>query len=201
MPLSPSREDGNASSGPLLYRRFSFSENFEVVSQRVMRYQSSSGSQMLQHHASSPAQISLGPLRDNACFRFDFQGLSLGCDSSDQACTFEITGLDWDGEKDFVRSQTTFEVSACRTAAPCALEHRVLDRSVARQFTNLTAINITLTTTDAQHWWADDVQVAWTDNECAAAACRAKVPLRGVGWSLKSMVTEAKEFLRWALRG
>lgn len=149
------------------------------------------------------AQIGLAQLQDNPCFRFDFLGISLGCDSTDQPCVFDITGLQWNGVDNIVQSNRTLEVAACPDNSNCSLSHQLLDSAAALTFSNLTAINITLTVGgQPRTWWGDDLQIAWTDNDCAAAACRSRVPnsimfphnFRGVG-------SEAKRFLRWATRG
>ncbi|KAL1837785.1 hypothetical protein VTJ49DRAFT_3395 [Mycothermus thermophilus] len=202
IPPSPARKvDEQTRSAAMLYHRFLFSEGFQVVSHNVAPREASSDSQMLEHYASLPAQIGLGHLREDPCFRFDFQGISLGCDSRDKPCTFEVSGLEWDGAEDVLRSQTTLEVAACPGPSRCALGHHALDAPVAPRFGNLTAINITLVAPDARVWWADDLRIAWTNDDCAAAACRAKVSGPGTPRSFASLVGEAKQFLRWAVRG
>jgi hypothetical protein len=185
------------------YHRFVFSEGLHVVSSRTAKYEPSSGSQMLQHASFSVAQIGLGQLRDNSCFRFDFQSIGLGCDSVDSPCIFHITGLQWNGVEDAVQGDTTIEMAACPEPKECALSHQVLVTEIASSLVNLTAINITLVAaSDTQIWWADDLQVAWTDDDCAAAACRAQVPNNVmVPRPQGSFARKTKGFLRWAVRG
>jgi hypothetical protein len=188
---------------PSPYHRFVFSKGFHVVSSRTAKYEPSSGSQMLQHASSSAAQIGLAQLRDNACFRFDFQGISLGCDSVDAPCIFHITGLQWNGVEDAFQGDTTIEMAACPEPTKCALSHRILVPEVASSLVNLTAINITLVaSSDTQIWWADDLQVAWTDNDCTAAACRARARNNVMTpRPLGLLAGKAPAFLRWTIRG
>jgi hypothetical protein len=179
-----------------------FSDGFHVVSQAYAKYQPSSGSQMVQHDCSSVAQFGLGQWRETECFRFDFQGINVGCDSADAPCVFEVTGLQWNGVEDVVQANATFKAPACPKPPSCALHHHVVDSAVSSSFTNLTAINITLVGPRAsQAWWADDVQIAWTNNDCTAATCRARLPNTMPPRSHGSFAGSAKGLLRWAIRG
>jgi hypothetical protein len=160
---------------------------------------------MLQYNSSSSrvANIGLAQLRGNPCFRFALQGIKLGCNSTDAPCVFDITALQWNGVEEVAQGNKTFEVAACPDISNCTLNHQILDQAAAPTFENLTAINITLTSTgQPQTWWADDLQIAWTDNDCTAAACRARVPNNIMIPSARGYIaTKAKGLLRWAVRG
>jgi len=134
---------------------------------------------MVQYNTSvSPtAQIGLAALRENPCLRFDFLGMGLGCNSTELPCIFDIRGLQWNGVDEVLQANHSFELSACPDSGNCTLRHQLLNSAAAITFTNLTAINITLTVGgQPQTWWGDDLQIAWTDNDCTSAACRAQVP-------------------------
>jgi hypothetical protein len=180
-----------------------FSDGFHVVSQADTKYQPSSGSQMVQHDGSSVAQVGLGQWRGNQCFRFDFQGISLGCESADEPCVFELTGLQWNGVEDVVQANTTFKAPACQKSSSCPLQDCALDWAVSSSFANLTAINITLVgPSESLAWWADDLRVAWTNNDCTAATCRARVANTVTAPRTHgSFAGSAKGLLRWAVRG
>lgn len=132
---------------------------------------------MLKHSpSSSVAQIGLGQLRKNQCFRFGFRGISLGCNSLDAPCVFRIAGLRWNGTRDVIQGTATLKIEACREASNCVLSRRVLDSVNVLPLTNLTAINIKLVTAgEPQTWWADDLHLAWTDNSSSDSTCRTTV--------------------------
>ncbi|KAL2263948.1 hypothetical protein VTK26DRAFT_4135 [Humicola hyalothermophila] len=190
---------------PFRYHRFFFSSGFSVVPPLASKYQPSSGTQMLEHNFSfSPvAQVGVGQLRGNPCFRFNFQGISLGCDSTDAPCIFDIVALRWNGNKEVVHGRERLEVAACADSFICNLSHQTINAAVAASFSNLTAVNITLVTTgNTQTWWADDLQIAWTDNDCTVAECRSKIPNKIMAsHSPKAPVGRAKRESRWAVRG
>lgn len=141
-------------------------------------------------------------MKDNSCFRFDFRGISLGCNSTDQACSFKVTGLRWNGRADLVQGGTTFSVDSCPQQSNCELRTHVVDTTTVPSFSNLTAI--TVEATSAGHpveWWADDIQLGWTDNSCGAATCRQKIPntiMKQTAWT--ATIGKAKSLLRWARR-
>ena len=151
---------------------------------------------------SATAQMGLAQLRGNPCFRFDFLGISLGCNSTDQPCVFNVEGLQWNGVDEVVQANRTLEVAACPDSSNCTLSHQILDSAAVLTFSNLTSINVTLTVAgQPQIWWGDDLQIAWTDNDCAAAACRARVPNTIMfPNNLQSTRSKAKSLLRWATR-
>lgn len=190
---------------PRPYHRFLFSDDFRVVPPPQSRFVPSSGSQMVQYDGASKnvAQIGLAQLRNNPCFRFDFLGVSLGCNSTVEPCVFNVKGIQWNGVHDVIQANKTFVVGACKNINSCVLRHQILDSATALQFTNLTAVNITLTVAGKPvTWWADDFQVAWTENDCTTAACRALVPNTASTpqkpWGVSEEV-KAKN-LRWSIR-
>lgn len=190
---------------PRPYHRFLFSDDFRVVPPPQSRFVPSSGSQMVQYDGASKnvAQIGLAQLRNNPCFRFDFLGVSLGCNSTAEPCVFNVKGIQWNGVRDVIQANKTFVVGACKNTDSCGLSHQILDSAAALPFTNLTAVNITLTVAGKPvTWWADDLQVAWTENDCATAACRALVPNTASTpqkpWGVSEEV-KAKG-LRWSIR-
>lgn len=192
-------EHSNIHPVPVPYHRFVF-DGFEVVSPPHVKYEPSSGSQMLQGDASFVAQIGLAQLRDNPCFRFDFEGIGLGCNSAHAPCLFEVSGLQWNGVEDVVQESTQFEVQACPEPSNCKLRHLSI---FGAAYTNLTAVNITLgQPSETKTWWIDDLRIAWTDDDCAAAVCRSRIPNTVMTPHPRgSMAGKAKRLLRWAVRG
>ncbi|KAL0467480.1 hypothetical protein QR685DRAFT_360679 [Neurospora intermedia] len=190
---------------PRPYHRFLFSDDFRVVPPPQSRFVPSSGSQMLQYDGASKnvAHIGLAQLRNNPCFHFDFLGVSLGCNSTVEPCVFNVKGIQWNGVHDVIQANKTLVVGACKNIDSCVLRHQILDSAAALQFTNLTAVNITMTVAGQPvTWWADDFQVAWTENDCSTAACRALVPNTASTpqkpWGVSE---EAKaKGLRWSIR-
>jgi len=185
---------------PAPYHRFIYSEGFRAVSQPGGKYKPSSGSQMLQMTSSSPSEIGLGPLRENPCFRFDFQGISLGCDLKDAPCDFDVTTLRWDGVEEAVVETSLFQIPSCADPSNCVLHHL---STFGSNFSNLTGIKITLATSGApKTWWADDFKIDWTDDDCSVAACRSQVPNTVVERrQVRSLASQTKRLLRWTVRG
>ncbi|KAM7197110.1 hypothetical protein V8F33_005769 [Rhypophila sp. PSN 637] len=164
---------------PSTYRRFQLSHGFSVVDSSVSRYAPSSGNQMIAYSASSApiAQINLADQGSNACFSFDFLGVSLGCNATGADCNFAITGVQWNGTHEIAQASKTIQIAGCTESSNCTMLHQSLDSAAASQFTNLTALNISLTVDgQPQAWWADDLSVAWTDNTCEGTSCGAVVP-------------------------
>ena len=193
---SPSGSNYSLPSRPIpaTYHRFAFSDGFQLAPSRS-RYAPSSGTRLLQYNSSYVAQIGLGLLRATPCFSFDFLGIGLGCNSVADPCVFTISGLQFNGETDDVVATKTLEFSACTQNSSCTLSHQLLNSAAALPFRNLTSITIAVTVAGQPQgvWWTDDLQVAWTDNTCAAAACRSVVPNT-------TPVTRARGLLRWAAR-
>ncbi|KAK0736650.1 hypothetical protein B0T21DRAFT_367310 [Apiosordaria backusii] len=190
---------------PFPYHRFFFSNGFSVVPPPRTKFKPSSGDQLIQHNSSvSPvAEFGLAQLRSNPCFQFSFLGVSLGCDSTNDPCVFNITGLRWNGTDDVVEARHTFEVAACSKKTDCSLSHQILNSAAELPFSNLTSLNISLTVAGKpETWWADDLQIAWADNDCTAAACRSLVPNTiMIPHKPQTFTTRAKRLLRWAVRG
>jgi hypothetical protein len=190
---------------PSPYHRFFFSSGFRAVPRSASKYQPSSGSQLLYYSSFAPsAQIGLANFSTNLCLRFDFRDINLGCNATSVPCLFRISGLQWDGFRDVVKDTMTFVLPACGEASNCTLTQVSSGLTVARHsLTSLTAINITLEFTgERQTWWADDLQLAWTDNSCAAAMCRAKTSNDSmIPGMLGSVAARAKMFRHRAVRG
>ncbi|KAH8890492.1 hypothetical protein GQ53DRAFT_747519, partial [Thozetella sp. PMI_491] len=189
---------------PEPYRRFSFSSGFKVEPPPTSRFHPSSGKLMLLHNSSNsdPAQIGVGPLDANPCFRFDFVGASLGCNSTDLACVFNITALRRDGTGAVAQNSKILEVPACTKKTGCTLEPRAIDPTEG--FSNLVGVNITLTVGGHQQaWWVDDIKIAWSDNSCSAGSCRSEVPnnIMAPASRFSQAVHQARGLLRWAVRG
>lgn len=164
---------------PFPHHRFFFSNGFDVVSSPAGPFQPASGSQLVHFNSSesSTAQIGLAQLRENSCFRFNFLGFGFGCLSANESCVFDVKGLQWNGVEETVQASRTIEITGCSGTSNCSLSHQVLDSAAAVTFANLTSINITLTVAgQAQDWWGDDLQIAWTDNTCSTATCRSQEP-------------------------
>lgn len=170
------------------YHRFTWSEGFRVFPSSACPYKASSGELMIEYSASTKnyevAQVGVGGLSDNSCFRFDFTSLHVGCASTEASCNFNVTGLTWDSN-----SQTTvpvashtFSTQACAEQNGCNLGSITADGSSG--LTNLTSILIEVTAGGMPAtWWADDLTVTWSDPSCEAALCRSGirdlVPKRG----------------------
>ncbi|KAK4223089.1 hypothetical protein QBC38DRAFT_373861 [Podospora fimiseda] len=172
--LSDDNGDFPPAPVPFPYHRFFFSPGFAVVPPPAAKYSPSSGNQLVQYDpsVSQTAIIGLAKLRSSPCFRFSFLGISLGCNSTTVPCNFNITGLNWDGTSEVVESHHEFDIAPCRKTSGCTLSHQILNSAAALPFGNLTSITINHEGT----WWADDLQIAWTENDCDSAACRAAVP-------------------------
>ncbi|KAK4209105.1 hypothetical protein QBC37DRAFT_295267, partial [Rhypophila decipiens] len=184
---------------PSTYRRFQLSGGFSVVASSNSRYAASSGNQMIAYSASSApiAQINLADQGSNACFSFDFLGISLGCNATGADCNFAITGVQWNGTHEIAQASKTMQIAGCTETSNCTMLHQSLDSAAASQFTNLTALNISLTVDgQPQAWWADDMSVAWTDNTCEGTSCGAVVPPVQI-MVLNSRRAFSKRVLRW----
>lgn len=119
------------------------------------------------------AKISVGPHSSSTCFAFNFYGFSLGCESKDSTCSFNFTGLRYDqlSEKEKEVAWSTVDIPACSTADHCKLVPVAF-----KGFEQLTSVLITLEVDgQARLWWADDLALGWSDNQCEKAVCRSKV--------------------------
>ncbi|KAI1458558.1 hypothetical protein F4805DRAFT_117741 [Annulohypoxylon moriforme] len=184
LPPLGSGSDPNVGPMPLFspYHRFYFSPGFAVLPPPPAPYDPSSGKLMIQFtppslsNLSDPdaaAQISVGPQTSSDCFPFNFNGFSLGCNSTDSLCSFNFTGMRFDPEIQQEKEVVwlTVEVPACPSMSHCKL--------VPIEFTGferLTSILINLKVDGKpKTWWADDLALGWSDNQCEKAVCRSKV--------------------------
>ncbi|KAI1763683.1 hypothetical protein GGR53DRAFT_357279 [Hypoxylon sp. FL1150] len=167
------------------YHRFYFSQGFSVLPPPPAPYDPSSGNLMLQFTpgsllnqsdsdaSSDSATISVGPQTSSVCFPFNLYSFSLGCDSRDAPCVFNITGLRFDhqSQQETEVAWETAEVEACTKEIGCKLVPVKLTG-----FEKLTSFRITLKVNDkVRMWWADDLALGWSDNQCEKAVCRSKV--------------------------
>lgn len=185
---------------PSPYRRLTWSEGIKIIPGSAAPYPPSSGNQMLQVPNDSKddqlAKISVGDLQANPCFRFDFVGMRAGCASKKANCVFNITGLSWDDEAqaEVVVGSSISSTRACSRQNNCKLRPLVADSTAGLH--NLTSVVIDVTAhSQPQEWWADDVEIAWSDASCDADVCRSNVrdiyPRRGLGQGLTQMVKVA----------
>ncbi len=167
------------------YHRFSFAAGFSWLPPPDAPYIPSSPGQMIQWNQSmfvngTPngiSQIGVGSQRPNPCFRFNLQSFNLGCNSTDEPCMFNITGMQNPGTdaNDTPVFSEVFNVTACPTQANCSLTPVVVDPS---SYANLTSFTVQLLVGNdtSRTWWGDDLRVGWTDNSCIAANCRSTIP-------------------------
>jgi collagen type III alpha len=119
------------------------------------------------------AMIGMGRTGSIPCFRWNFYGVSLGCasDITRQDCHFEIWALRYNeatGRDEFTGASEDAMTIAC-TEPTCELTPKMFSG-----YQDLSSIVIRVKSDNKiRVWWADDVQVGWTDNTCEAAWCRA----------------------------
>lgn len=180
--MAPGSNAGDLSPVPLYspYHRFTWSEGFKVFPTSVCPYESSSGDLMVEFSPStkspSPAEIGLGGLHTNPCFRFDFTSVLVGCASTDASCQYNVTGLTWDSNTQTMATVAshTFSTEACPAQNGCKLSSITADTTMG--LANLTSILIDVTAGgQSQTWWADDLSLSWTDSSCESAVCRSGV--------------------------
>lgn len=130
------------------------------------------------------AEIGVGALQTDSCFRFDFTSFRVGCGSTRASCNFNVTGLTWDNEKQtqVAVASHTFHTRACSAQKGCRLRLIAADKTTGLR--NLTSLLIDVTAGgQPQKWWADDLVLSWTDSSCDSAVCRSRVrdtvPKRG----------------------
>ncbi|PTB66069.1 hypothetical protein BBK36DRAFT_1101590, partial [Trichoderma citrinoviride] len=179
-------------TGPLFNpsRDIWFSEGFLIAppsSQTFQSYSPSSGGQLVEFVPPSlpslghsgvgdTAEIGVGPNAPNHCFRFDFQGASLGCaaEGAEQWCEFEVSAYRYNDvlqREESVAWSETKRIPACPNFphGSCQLTPVTFDG-----YANITAVLISLRVgTELRVWWGDDFKLGWSDNGCDAAACRA----------------------------
>ncbi|GJC87394.1 hypothetical protein ColLi_10232 [Colletotrichum liriopes] len=175
-------------SGPFFnpYHRFWFSKGFLVGPPPLMPFLPSSGGRLIEfvppvlsnnsvdNVSGDTAQIGMGKLASSPCFQFDFLGMNLGCHSDsavpNQLCVFTFTGYRWDASnaKETEAVSQDAWVNACNKSADCPLTP-----FSAVNFTALSSILVTLHVDGRpQVWWADDLRVGWSKNDCVTASCR-----------------------------
>lgn len=148
------------------------------------------------------ARVGVGMLESNPCFRFDFQGLRVGCEGSGERCTVAITGGRWNGTNDAATGSTSLDVRPCSNGEDCLLSSQIIRSAEGTLFANLTSVRITAEVDgEVRRLWVDDLQMAWTESSCNAAVCRSKVRNSIMGRSpLSSVITGARRFLRFGAR-
>lgn len=171
------------------YHRLTWSEGFKAFPDSACPYKSSSGHLMIEFSNPSSrmfqaAEIGVGALQTDPCFRFDFTSFRVGCGSTTADCNFNITGLAWDNEKQIQMTVAshTFQTQACSAQESCSLH--LVSADNAHGLTNLTSLLIDVTAGgQPQKWWADDLVLSWTESSCDSAICRNRVrdsvPKRG----------------------
>ncbi|KAL7793141.1 hypothetical protein V8C37DRAFT_415956 [Trichoderma ceciliae] len=182
----------DAKTGPLFNpsRDIWFSEGFLIAppsSQMPQSYVPSSGGQLVEFvppslpfmahsNVGDTAEIGVGPNAPDRCFRFDFQGASLGCaaEGAEKWCEFEVSAYRYNevlGREESIAWSETKRIPACPNFphGSCRLTPVSFDG-----YTNITSILISLRVgTELRVWWGDDFKIGWNDNGCEAAVCRA----------------------------
>lgn len=180
--MAPGSNGNDRSPVPMYrpYHRFTWSERFRVFPSIACPYKSSSGDGMIEFSPTArtyeAAEIGIGDLHSNACFRFDFTSFRVGCASTDASCEFNVTGLTWDSDiqSTVTVASHTFITPACSAQNRCNLGSITADTSTG--LTNLTSILIAVTADgQPQTWWADDLALTWTDSSCESTVCRSNV--------------------------
>lgn len=188
------------------YHRFTFSDGFTALPVTASRFRPSSGNVMTLFTPSvTPSGlIGTGPLGDSPCFRFDFQGLSIGCGNG-EACRIVVTGVQWNGTHNEDAGTRYWQVEACGdTRTGCRLQALKIstEQSKSTAFNNLTAIKIRAEMDSvAVSWAADNIMMSWTDNTCDAAQCRSMVRNSVMGWRrATSPLEKARRLMHSAAR-
>jgi hypothetical protein len=192
---------------PNPYHRFAFSNGFAAMPPPKSPFKPSSGKLMTMFTpGNNPmagfAQFGVGSLTENPCFRFDFQGISVGCIGQDLVCTVTVTGVQWNGTSNVDAGTKVWRISTCSQAQGCSLSEQIIDSDAGVGFTDLTAVKITAEVDDnPTSFAADDVQIGWTDTSCEAAVCRSKVRNSIMGWKRPSSpIARVRRVLRSAGR-
>jgi hypothetical protein len=187
---------------PLPHHRFGFLWDFVVMPPPSAPYLPSSGRQFIRFNPSRVlARIDLDPLKNNPCFYFNFRGISVGCNSTDLPCEYDISGLQWNGNVDVIQGNKVFTTASCPAQSNCTLLPLDAESVTPSPFQNLTAITIKATSGGQPTiWWADDVKFDWTENTCEAAQCRSKIPNTIMHPAWKENVMKPSPFLRRATR-
>ncbi|KAK7416978.1 hypothetical protein QQX98_004890 [Neonectria punicea] len=170
-----------------------FSEGFHVSPpslQPVQPYIPTSGGQLVEFvppalsnttigGSGDVAEIGVGPHAASPCFRFDFFGANLGCETegNEAWCEFEISAYRYNATSSSEQSiawSETKQVPACSTFSEGGYELTPIE---LEGYKDLSSVLITLRVgLELRTWWGDDFRVGWTDNSCVAAACRSTAP-------------------------
>jgi hypothetical protein len=111
-----------------------------------------------------------GPLYTESAFWFDASAAWVGCTNDTYSlCLFTVNGWRLDagtGQSQMEVSQL-WEVPTCNQTGGCEL----LELPLSSDFANLTALEFVVTVGPSQtphDWYVDDIELAWTNNTCAA---------------------------------
>lgn len=161
------------------YKYFSFGGRFSVAPPPTAPFVPESAPLLLQFNATESRGDGviptgeIGPSKeylDSGCFGFGARGVSLGCDSTDAPCDWQITGVrrSATGIDEEVVTQRA-STSPCPTGNGCDLTELILlDR-----FRDLVKLRINVTVDgEAADWYADNFVLEWADKSCTAAICR-----------------------------
>ncbi|KAH6608854.1 hypothetical protein Trco_002200 [Trichoderma cornu-damae] len=209
----------DAKTGPLFNpsRDIWFSEGFLIAppsSQTFQSYNPSSGGQLVEFvppsllpmagsNVGDTAEIGVGPNAPYRCFRFDFQGASLGCaaQGAEKWCEFEISAYRYNealGREESIAWSETKRIPACPNFphGSCRLTPVWFDG-----YANITSVLISLRVgTELRVWWGDDFKLGWNDNSCEAAVCRANAAPQPVKRETIESVAR-RGVWRWTARG
>ncbi|KAH7122887.1 hypothetical protein EDB81DRAFT_731477 [Dactylonectria macrodidyma] len=185
----------NSMPGPLFnpLEAIWFSEGFHIVPpslQPVQPYVPTSGGQVVEFvppslsnttssGSSDVAEVGMGPHSPSPCFRFDFFGASLGCETqgNEEWCEFEISAYrynDTSASEESIAWSEIKQVPACSTFLEGGYQLTPIE---LEGYKDLSSVLITLRVgLELRTWWADDFRVGWTDNSCVAEACRSDSP-------------------------
>ncbi|KAH7129344.1 hypothetical protein B0J13DRAFT_645224 [Dactylonectria estremocensis] len=185
----------NSMPGPLFnpLEAVWFSEGFHIVPpslQPAQPYVPTSGGQLVEFvppslsnttssGSSDVAEIGMGPHSPSPCFRFDFFGASLGCETqgNEEWCEYEISAYrynDTSSSEESIAWSEIKQVPACSTFLEGGYQLTPIE---LEGYKDLSSVLITLRVgLELRTWWGDDFRVGWTDNSCVAEACRSNSP-------------------------
>ena len=96
---------------------------------------------------------------EESCYRFNLVSWSLGCDSIDTPCRFNITGLRSSGSEDVVSGSKVIVIPQASKASGNKLQPTVFG---TEEFSNLSSFTVLLEVDGSRSasWWSDDLSVA-----------------------------------------
>ncbi|RFU78984.1 hypothetical protein TARUN_3247 [Trichoderma arundinaceum] len=194
-----------------------FSEGFLIAppsSQMSQSYIPSSGGQLVEFVPPSlpsmgrsnvvdTAEIGVGPNAPTGCFRFDFQGASLGCaaEGAEKWCEFEISAYRYNetsGREESIAWSETKRIPACSKFPHGTCQ---LTPVSFNGYVNITSILVSLRVgSELRVWWGDDFKLGWNDNSCEAAVCRANATPQPVKRETIESVAQ-RGVWHWTMRG